>query len=122
LRVTRRGFWWAATAPLLVVVSAVVGSLWTNVDVGVLPTPVRADWEIDRYGPSLIESDGAYRPETLHQMLQKSNVVALVRLDTGETEEVRVGERPEHSHFTGFRFTVVEPVAGVRGGDQIPIY
>ena len=80
---------------------------WSAVD---LPEPVRADW-VRRPPPSVFHTDGGGRPATLVEMLRNMDAVVLARMDSAQTDEVRLSG-PYGLYYTGFRFVVLRSVTG----------
>ena len=106
----RRMAWLALTALALAVLMLFGWRQWKAWHTVDLPEPVRADWQ-RRPAPSVFHTDGGGRPATLVEMLRKMDAVVLARMDSAETDEVKLSG-PGGLYYTGFRFVVLRAVTG----------
>ena len=91
-------------------------------DVGPLPSPATGEWRADDAEPGHFHMDGGDAPPTFNEMIRKADAVGMVRMDSADTEEIKRQKASELA-YTGFHFTVVQPVAGdLRGGAQVVIW
>lgn len=102
--------WLAMSALALTGLVLFGGRQWTSWSAVDLPEPVRADW-VRRPAPSVFHTDGGGRPATLVEMLRNMDAVVLARMDSAQTDEVRLSG-PYGLNYTGFRFVVLRSVTG----------
>ena len=108
--VNRRMAWLAMTALALAGMLLFGWRQWKAWSTVELPDPVLADW-VRRPEPSVFHADGGGRPATLLEMLRNMDAVVLARMNSAETDEVRLGGT-HGLYYTGFRFVVLRAVTG----------
>jgi len=96
---------------------------WRSViDVGALPSPTTPDWRADDAEPEHVPTGHGEAPRTFNEMVRQADAVGIVRMDTADADEI-TGQKRDDFDFTGFQFTVVQPIAGdLHGGEQVVIW